>query len=90
MSDRARHRKAKAEKQRIAALPRVADTEAAWTLFRDTLGDVEYDNHRSAFLDDEARHAEYQRILRSGCCGSLDMSVLIDGREFVMGCNYGH
>jgi hypothetical protein len=90
-SDYGKRRKAKVEKQRLAALPRVADKDAAWALFYEKLGDVEYDdNYRSAFVDDPVQYAEYEAIERRGCCGAFDMSVMIDGREFIMGCNYGH
>jgi hypothetical protein len=91
MSLKSKRRKAKAEKQRIAALVSVPSKEAAWDLFWKQLGDADFiDNHRSAFVDDPVEYAEYNRILRNGCCGSFDLSVLIDGREFIMGCNYGH
>lgn len=90
-SQSGKRRKAKAEKQRLAALPRVPDMKAAWALFTEKLGDVEYDdNYRSGFVDDPAQMAVYDRAVRQGCCGSFDMSVMIDEREFVMGCNYGH
>lgn len=84
-------RRAKADKQRVRNLPHVTDKHAAWALFWERLGYAEYiDNHRSAFVDDAADHAKYGDAMRAGCCGSFDMSVLIDDREFVMGCNYGH
>jgi hypothetical protein len=90
-SESGKRRKAKAEKQRLAGLPRVPNKDAAWALFRQRLGDVEYDdNYRSGFMDDPAQRADWEQRQRQGCCGSFDMSVMIDEREFVMGCNYGH
>ena len=48
------------------------------------------DNYREAFTDDPAQVKEYEEIYSSGCCGTHDVTVLVDGREFDMGCNYGH
>lgn len=48
------------------------------------------DNVRFAFLDDLEAVAEYNDQQLSGCCGSLDKEVFIDGRKALVGCNYGH
>ena len=91
MTKRMSPKKLKQERHRLARLPRVADIDSAWKLFWERLGDEDYiDNHRSCFVSDPAAYAEYMAAYERGCCGSFDMSVMIDGREFKMGCNHGH
>lgn len=58
-------------------------------LFND-VDDTCIDNDRFAFTDDEAAMVEYQQKVNDGCCGSVDCFVLIDGREGIIGCNFGH
>ena len=48
------------------------------------------DNFRFAYKDDPAQVEMYEEIYRSGCCGNFDVTVIINGRMAMVGCNYGH
>lgn len=48
------------------------------------------DNYRAAPVLDQEKWAKYQEIYESGCCGSFDTSVYINGIQWDIGCNYGH
>lgn len=48
------------------------------------------DNIRFAFCDDPTAMEEYDEAKRNGCCGFFDKDIFVDGREAVIGCNYGH
>lgn len=53
--------------------------------------DLEYaDNWRVAKRDDAFQRLAYDEAISFGCCGSFDTVVVIDGEEFLIGCNYGH
>jgi hypothetical protein len=53
--------------------------------------DLEYaDNWRVAKRDDSFQRVFYDEAAQGGCCGSFDTVVVIDGEEFLIGCNYGH
>ena len=53
--------------------------------------DLDYkDNLRCAYVGNEIQEYEYERAVQSGCCGSLDIIVMVGENEFRMGCNYGH
>lgn len=45
------------------------------------------DNFRFAFCDNMD---EYEKLRNDGCCGFIDIEVLVGGRVYCMGCNYGH
>ena len=49
------------------------------------------DNFRYSPLDDSEGLDEFDEIEEDGCCGSASW-IIIDamGREWVVGCNYGH
>ena len=48
------------------------------------------DNYRFAFCDDAGAMAEYELAQESGCCGSADFEVTINGRKANIGYNFGH
>jgi hypothetical protein len=48
------------------------------------------DNFRFAALDKPGDMRRYRDRRASGCCGSSDNIVMIHGRKFIIGCNYGH
>lgn len=48
------------------------------------------DNFRFAFDDDLKGIAVYEDQKASGCCGFLDLNVVVEGRSATVGCNYGH
>lgn len=91
MSDYSKRRKAKAEKQRLAGLPRFDTETQAREYFRDQTKDLEYvDNLRFAYVGNEMQEFYYEEAARTGCCGSMDIAVFVGENEFLMGCNYGH
>lgn len=89
-----KHRKAKAEKHRLNRLPHVTDLDAAWERFRKFRGNglIYYGPERSTFADDAVGYAEFerQRAKNAGMGdGCFTLSVLLEGREFIMECNFG-
>ena len=61
--------------------------------FADLAERFEYaDNFRVAETSSSAELEEYERRREGGCCGSHDEEYLDEetGREFMIGCNYGH
>jgi len=48
------------------------------------------DNERFAFVDDSLALADYHIKKANGCCGEFEMTVSVDGRQAIVGCNYGH
>lgn len=48
------------------------------------------DNIRSTPTDDHVRMVVYEQQQNSGCCGSFDTFVTVGGKEWLIGCNYGH
>jgi len=53
--------------------------------------DLDYDdNWRIAKRDDSYDRVLYDEIASHGCCGSFNTVVVVDGEEFLIGCNYGH
>ena len=72
------------------------DTEAeAWDWLEDEAieldsGDNYTDNQRLAYKDDQESVLKYNRQAKEGCCGFIDATVTINGREALLGCNYGH
>ena len=53
--------------------------------------DLEYaDNFRYADTSDPDSMANFEEIADSGCCGSFDTEVTLDGKTYLIGCNHGH
>lgn len=48
------------------------------------------DNFRSTPTNNDEGMIEYDQLRDSGCCGSFDTYVTINGQEYMVGCNYGH
>lgn len=48
------------------------------------------DNYRFTFDDDSKGIGLYEDQKAHGCCGFLDVSVVVAGRSAMVGCNYGH
>lgn len=48
------------------------------------------DNYRIAKRDDSWQRVAYDEAISFGCCGSFDTVVVVDGVEWMVGCNYGH
>ena len=48
------------------------------------------DNYRFAWADDAKMVAAYEAGRRDGCCGFADYTVIIAGRQAMIGCNFGH
>jgi hypothetical protein len=66
-------------------------TEQARNWFFDDTAELDFaDNFRFAFADDAAGVATYEEAVNCGCCGYVDTKVLVAGRTYWMGCNYGH
>lgn len=75
----------------IAPLAEFATVAEAEAHFWAKLGDEEFiDNVRIGFEDDAASMIAYEEAVSLGCCGSYDLTMIVNGRFMAMGCNYGH
>lgn len=64
--------------------------DQAWD-YIDSLGLDDYrDNERFAWADCPEEIIEYEKQQNRGCCGFLDIEIMINGRRALIGCNYGH
>lgn len=70
--------------------PSFNSLEEACKWLEDSIDDSCFDNWRSARKDNEVEMAEYREALKSGCCGSFDIDVIVGGELMIIGCNYGH
>jgi hypothetical protein len=53
------------------------------------MNDLDYaDSFRMCFIDDAYQKVEYNKA--STCCGTFEARMMVDGREVLIGCNYGH
>lgn len=53
------------------------------------LNDLEYsDSYRMAFTDDSYQKVNFEEAI--SCCGVFTAYMKVDGREVIIGCNYGH
>ena len=48
------------------------------------------DNERLAYTDDEDLMRCYTAAKSRGCCGEFDELIVINGRQAMIGCNFGH
>ena len=48
------------------------------------------DNLRFAFSDDDDAMDDYYSARDLGCCGFVDIDIVVGGRMAIVGCNYGH
>ncbi len=46
------------------------------------------DSFRIGLIEDKQSMKEYHKLVT--CCGSNDTKVIINGKEYMFGCNYGH
>lgn len=69
-----------------------SENEAAkWMYDVRLAGEECFDNYRFAFLDDEAARNAYADDRELGCCGYFDTDrITINGRQAMIGCNFGH
>lgn len=66
---------------------------AVWQALEDDIEekDLEYaDNYRAYRISDKFLLAEYGEAESHGCCGYYSSTVVVDGEEWMYGCNYGH
>lgn len=67
-----------------------SNMQDAYDWMEEQVADPCVDNYRFAWTDDQAEMAMYDHKRGTGCCGFFDATVIIDGREAQLGCNYGH
>ena len=48
------------------------------------------DNDRMYFLGDAVAEKVFLDQSENGCCGALEVDVIIAGKKARIGCNYGH
>lgn len=59
--------------------------------FNEIVCEYEYpDNFRFCLVGDDKQMKEYIRRGRDGCCGFYDEEVVIEGKKYKIGFNYGH
>lgn len=67
------------------------DTEQdAFDWMHEKVNDGCIDNNRLAYTDDEDAVILYDKATDHGCCGFFDTLVIINGRDAMIGCNFGH
>ncbi len=69
------------------------ETEQAawdWMIDEELKGEINIDNERFAYIDDEPAQAKFLQQSSDGCCGNFEADVLINGRKAWIGCNYDH
>lgn len=65
--------------------------EQAWEHVHSLTDDDPYcDNTRFAWLDDPAAVKVYEQQEQHGCCGFVDLLVIIGTRPALIGLNFGH
>lgn len=65
--------------------------EDAWeVVYALTDDDPCCDNSRFAWFDDKDAMEKYDKQRDEGCCGFIDLEVMIAGRKAWIGLNYGH
>ena len=67
-----------------------ATEEDAWDWLEHEVDDDCVDNYRFTFINDDRGMAKYREQQYDGCCGFFDAQIKIDGRDALIGCNYGH
>lgn len=63
--------------------------DALYQAIRDVDDDC-IDNYRFARADDVGSLFHYLDLKESGCCGSHDASITVEGVQWHFGFNYGH
>lgn len=48
------------------------------------------DNFRACLVGDAVGEKEFQEMADSGCCGSFEKTIELDGLQYKVGFNYGH
>ncbi len=48
------------------------------------------DNHRYAQRDNINMMHWYKKLEKAGCCGSVDLEFICEGKSYWLGFNYGH
>jgi hypothetical protein len=77
--------------RRLGGLPRFETETQARAYLRELTADLDcVDNLRFAYVGNEIQEHKYRQAEHNGCCGRLDVSVMVGENEFLMGCNYGH
>ena len=68
-----------------------SEVKAALDAFVEDDG-LEYaDNYRYALVSDPTSVSDFEDASARGCCGCFETTVLDNqGREWMVGCNYGH
>lgn len=62
----------------------------AFDWMEEAVSDPCVDNHRFAFVDDAEATEKFNEQCEDGCCGSFNEKILVNGKEALIGCNYGH
>lgn len=64
--------------------------EEAISWMYDHVEDSCVDNVRVAKVNNPIELAKYDAQKNKGCCGSYDTKVMVRGKKYYIGCNYGH
>lgn len=59
-------------------------------LLEEEVDDGCIDNYRIVLVGDIEGEKIYQEAVNNGCCGSQDKEVMINGKLYRIGCNFGH
>ena len=70
--------------------PSFDTVEEATEWMYEEVDDICIDNVRFAFNHDTLALEKYEQQCNSGCCGSFDKEIIVNGLLAKIGCNYGH
>ena len=70
--------------------PTFASAQEAYDWMEEQVADSCVDNYRFAYEDDAEATRLYYDLKSAGCCGFFDADIIVDGRNAIIGCNYGH
>jgi hypothetical protein len=71
-------------------IPFFSTEEEAFEWMEQEVDDPCTDNYRFAYTDDDESVYKFYLQEEQGCCGSFSMIVCVNGRDALIGCNYGH
>jgi len=63
---------------------------AALKTLEEEADDLCMDNYRIARHDSPSARRRYAKQRKSGCCGSMDSTIVVEGVKYLIGFNYGH
>ena len=61
-----------------------------WMIDEELVEEDCFDNVRFAYRDNAESMERYKQLEKNGCCGFFDEDIIVNGKQAVIGCNFGH